>query len=77
MPALPEVKKAALAAGALGCSFSGSGPSIFAWAEEGNADAVEDAMSWAFVEMGYAARAYRAPVSCEGVRVERMAEEVA
>ncbi len=31
LPALPEVKAAALEAGALGCSFSGSGPSVFAW----------------------------------------------
>ena len=76
LPVLPEVKQAALAAGALGCSFSGSGPSVFAWALEADADAVEDAMSWAFVEAGIAARAYRAPVECAGVRVERVAEAV-
>jgi homoserine kinase len=77
LPALPEVKKAALAAGALGCSFSGSGPSVFAWALEADADAVEDAMRWAFVEAGVAARAYRAPAASAGVRVERVVEEVA
>lgn len=76
LPVLPEVKQAALVAGALGCSFSGSGPSVFAWALEADADAVEDAMSWAFVEAGIAARAYRAPVECAGVRVERVAEAV-
>ena len=32
VPALAPVKAAAKAAGALGCSFSGSGPSVFAWA---------------------------------------------
>lgn len=77
LPVLPAVKRAALAAGALGCSFSGSGPSVFAWVLEGDADAVEDAMSWTFVEAGIAARAYRAPVASAGVRVERVSEEVA
>lgn len=76
LPMLPEVKAAALAAGALGCSFSGSGPSVFAWAAEADAGAVEDAMSWAFLEAGLAARAYRAPVDSAGVRVERVAEAV-
>jgi homoserine kinase len=77
MPLLPHVKQAAMAAGALGCSFSGSGPSVFAWALEADAERVEDAMSWAFVEGGMAARAYRAPVASEGVRVERVSEAVA
>jgi homoserine kinase len=69
VPALPQVKAAALAAGALGSSFSGSGPSVFAWALEADADAVELAMSSAFASGGVAARAYRAPVASEGVRV--------
>lgn len=73
LPVLAEVKKAALAAGALGCSFSGSGPSVFAWAQEDKAVAVEDAMAWAFMEAGLAAHAYRAPVSSAGARVERVA----
>lgn len=68
------VKKAALEAGALGCSFSGSGPSVFAWALEEEADAIEDAMAWAFMDAGLAVRAYRAPVFSEGVRVEKVRE---
>lgn len=76
VPPLGEVKRAALAAGALGCSFSGSGPSVFAWALAEEADQVEDAMSWAFVEAGLAARAYRAPVDSSGVRLERVSEVV-
>lgn len=72
LPVLPKVKAAAMAAGALGCSFSGSGPSVFAWALEADAAAVEDAMSWAFVESGLAARAYRAPVQSAGARLERV-----
>jgi homoserine kinase len=69
VPALPEVKAAALAAGALGSSFSGSGPSVFAWALEADADAVEQAMSKAFANAEVEARSYRAPVVSEGVRV--------
>ena len=69
LPALPDVKAAALEAGALGCSFSGSGPSVFAWVEDGFADAVEDAMARAFQRAGIEANAYRAPIASSGVRV--------
>jgi homoserine kinase len=69
LPVLPEVKAAAVRAGALGASFSGSGPSVFAWALEADADAVEQAMADAFASVGMEARAYRAPVASEGVRV--------
>ena len=71
LPALAPVKAAARAAGALGCSFSGSGPSVFAWAPEGKADAVADAMDAAFRAAGLAATDYRAPVESEGVRLVR------
>ena len=73
LPALPAVKAAALGAGALGCSFSGSGPSLFAWAVAENADAVEAEMRKAFAGAGLATRAYRAPVDSAGVRTERLA----
>jgi homoserine kinase len=69
LPVLPSVKAAALDAGALGCSFSGSGPSVFAWAVSAKAEAVEQAMSAAFAGSGVAAHAYRAPVASEGVKV--------
>lgn len=70
LPALAPVKAAALGAGALGCSFSGSGPSVFAWALESQADAVAAAMAAAFRAAGLDATAYRAPVESEGVRLE-------
>jgi homoserine kinase len=76
LPELGAVKAAALAAGALGCSFSGSGPSVFAWAEDGDADAIEAAMAQAFADAGRAARAYRAPLDSAGVRVEPVTEAV-
>jgi homoserine kinase len=70
LPALAPVKRAALAAGALGCSFSGSGPSVFAWALTHEAGPVERAMAAAFREAGLEARAYRAPVASAGARIE-------
>lgn len=49
IPAFPEVKAAALAAGALGCSISGAGPSIFALcASEKSAQTAASAMRQAF-----------------------------
>lgn len=69
LPAVAEVKAAALKAGALGSSFSGSGPSVFAWALESDAEAVESAMTDAFATAGIGARAYRAPICSEGVRL--------
>ena len=76
LPALPEVKAAALSAGALGCSFSGSGPSVFAWALEADADQVERAMAEAFAKAGIGARAYRAPIASTGVKVLGTDEEL-
>jgi homoserine kinase len=69
LPALPQVKAAALAAGALGCSFSGSGPSVFAWVVDAKADTVQRAMSAAFADAGISETAYRAPVGSAGVKV--------
>ncbi len=69
LPVLPDVQAAVLGAGALGCSFSGSGPSVFAWASEDDADAVEQAMAAAFAAAGMAAKAYRAPIASAGVKL--------
>lgn len=69
LPILPKVKSAALDAGALGCSFSGSGPSVFAWVPDAKMDAVEQSMGSVFASAGLDARSYRAPVASQGVRV--------
>lgn len=70
LPALGAVKAAARAAGALGCSFSGSGPSVFAWARTAEAEAVTAAMEAAFHRAGLDATPYRAPVGSDGARIE-------
>jgi homoserine kinase len=74
LPELAAVKAAALGAGALGCSFSGSGPSVFAWAEDADAGRVEQAMAAAFAAAARPARAYRAALTSEGVRIEPVPE---
>lgn len=48
IPGFPEVRRAALAAGALGCSISGAGPTIFAWAGVSEAPSVQQAMRQEF-----------------------------
>jgi homoserine kinase len=70
LPALGAVQRAAHNAGALGCSFSGSGPSVFAWAEDGDGDAVFTAMATAFAQEGVSAKGYRAPALSAGARIE-------
>ena len=44
IPGFGEVRGAALAAQAIGCSISGAGPTVFAWCLEEHAAAVRDAM---------------------------------
>lgn len=44
IPGFQAVKDGAMARGALGCSISGAGPTIFAWCEEPQAQEVRDAM---------------------------------
>ena len=75
LPLLPElaaVQGAALAAGALGCSFSGSGPSVFAWAPVPERDAVLVAMADAFEAADCPVTAYEAPLESEGLIIEQV-----
>jgi homoserine kinase len=67
-----EVKRAALRAGALGCSLSGSGPSLFAWCEgERRGAEIRERMIEAFAAAGVAARGWVSPVDAPGARIER------
>lgn len=64
IPGFAAAKAAALAAGALGASISGAGPSTFAWfASKHEASAAAPAMRAAFVAAGFDARAYVTPVA--------------
>ena len=67
VPGFREIQRAAMAAGALGCSLSGSGPSIFAWCcTPQDAESVADAMVAAAVTP---ADRLVSPVGAEGVRL--------
>lgn len=70
LPCLPMVKHAAKAAGALGCSLSGSGPAIFAWAREDDAQTVREAMEAAVDAAGLTVKGFTAPIGGAGVQVE-------
>lgn len=70
VPAFAEVKEAALDAGALGCSISGSGPSVLAFADsDAAADGVAAAMERAFASAGVSSDRYVGPVNAAGARV--------
>lgn len=69
IPGFTDVKSAAIDNGALGCSISGAGPSMFAWAEDTTAPAIRDAMVAAFKAHGLECDAWIAPIECEGARL--------
>jgi len=52
IPGFADVQAAALKNSALGCSLSGSGPSVFAWCERADAKAIAAAMQSAFARSG-------------------------
>ena len=71
VPGLAVIKRAAVEAGALGCSLSGSGPSLFALCEgAGNAAVVAVAMTDAVrAQIGGEPRTYVSPIAPVGARV--------
>ena len=73
IPGFQDVKRAALELGALGCSISGAGPSVFAWCEEAPALAIRDAMLRAFADHGLACDHWIAPIGDAAARVVQRA----
>ncbi|GAB4519659.1 MAG: homoserine kinase [Parvularculaceae bacterium] len=69
-PFFGEAKSAAIAAGALGASFSGSGPSLFALCERSRERDIAMAMRSAIEKRGYDATPYFTSLNAEGARVE-------
>lgn len=71
IPGFDAVKAAAMDAGALGCSISGAGPSVFAWCDgDAAAERVRGAMVAAFTAAGVAAEGWTCPVGGPGARLE-------
>ena len=70
VPCFDDVKEAAMRGGALGCSLSGSGPSIFALCEERRASNLASAMEQACRALGIACQSWVSPLDAEGARLE-------
>jgi homoserine kinase len=69
IPGFLEVRRAALAARAIGCSISGAGPTVFAWCLEEHASAVRAAMVLEFSNHGLQADHWIIAVEPSGARV--------
>jgi homoserine kinase len=69
IPGFAAARAAALAAGAIGCSISGAGPTTFAWALATEAEAVRDALCAAHAGAGHAVDAWVVPIQPRGARV--------
>ena len=70
IPGFDAVRDGALAAGALGCTISGAGPTMFAWALEADAENVRAAMVSAFKGAKFAVDDWIVPIEATGARVE-------
>ena len=70
IPGFAEVKAAALAAGALGCSISGAGPSVFALCQNQlTAEEAGAGMARAFAAAGVECDVYQSAINPEGARL--------
>ena len=64
------VKAAALAAGAMGASISGAGPSVFAWfATRAAAESAAPALQAAFADAGFDSQSWVSALNCPGARL--------
>ena len=70
VPCFDAVKEAALRCGALGCSLSGSGPSVFALCKDGDARNVASVMEQACRAQGIACQSWVSPMTAPGAIIE-------
>jgi homoserine kinase len=70
VPCFDAVKEAAMRRGALGCSLSGSGPSIFALCKDGDARNVASAMEQACRAQGIGCQSWVSPMTAPGATTE-------
>jgi homoserine kinase len=69
IPGFGDMRAAAMRSGALGCSISGAGPTVFAWAREDEAGEVEEAMLEAIARFGFKADHWVIPIGSDGARI--------
>lgn len=71
VPCFAAVKEAAMKADALGCSLSGSGPSIFALVRDAAVANTAAAMEQACRKMGYECQTWTSPLTAPGARAAK------
>jgi len=69
IPGFEAVKDGALRNGALGCSISGAGPTIFAWCEAPDAERIREAMVAGFAAQQLASDSWVSTLDARGARV--------
>lgn len=69
IPGFREVRESAMAAGALGCSISGAGPTMFAWSTADAAEAVRSAMVASFAARGTQTDHWVTGIEARGARI--------
>src|SRR5262245_16711991 len=69
IPGFEAVKEGALVNGALGCSISGAGPTVFAWCCEPDAERIRDAMVAGFAAQKLASDAWISTLDPAGARL--------
>ncbi len=69
IPGFSNVRSAALHAGALGCSISGAGPTMFAWAPTATAQGVLEAMRCEFAQQSVQIDEWIVEIQSQGARV--------
>ena len=69
IPGFKAVKHGAMSNGALGCSISGAGPTVFCWCEERQAPAIRAAMVTAFKANGLDSDSWISTIENTGARV--------
>lgn len=69
IPGFQDVRRAAMEAGALGCSISGAGPAMFAWARLASAPAVMESMRREFTHRSINVDGWIVEIETAGARV--------
>jgi homoserine kinase len=69
IPGFREVRTAAMQAGALGCSISGAGPTVFAWALHPQAESVARSILEEFARREIEADHWIVPIGSAGARI--------
>ena len=69
IPGFRDVKQAAMQNGALGCSISGAGPTVFCWCETPAAERIQAAMIAAFAAHGLACDSWISSIEPTGARI--------